>query len=173
MITVLKHLKRLGVDLPVEVFHYRDELQDQNQRRAIESFGAVIREVGASRWLQIVLVLTPFPDRRSGQTGQRLESELPRSVSDTAQADTLALLPELADQRPGYCTVGFPRGVIPRLWYVPVLYAFQPCTYPILIADRLRRQHAPSGPNTPIRRTLICRPWSSGILAGPIQGSPP
>ena len=48
MITVLKHLKRLGVELPVEVFHYKDELHDQNQRREIESFGATIREVGTN-----------------------------------------------------------------------------------------------------------------------------
>lgn len=60
MITVLKHLKRLGVELPVEVFHYKDELHDQNQRREIESFGAVIREVGTNWGLQTMDVLTLY-----------------------------------------------------------------------------------------------------------------
>ncbi|WVR04935.1 hypothetical protein IAU60_001947 [Kwoniella sp. DSM 27419] len=43
-ITVLKHLRRLQVDLPIEVFHYSDELHDQDQRREIESLGATLRE---------------------------------------------------------------------------------------------------------------------------------
>jgi alpha 1,2-mannosyltransferase len=42
---VLRRLKRLGTDLPIEVFHYPDELLDQSQRAEIESFGARIVEI--------------------------------------------------------------------------------------------------------------------------------
>jgi alpha 1,2-mannosyltransferase len=45
LISVLKHLKRLGTNLPVEVFHYEDELHDSDQRRQIEAFGAVLKIV--------------------------------------------------------------------------------------------------------------------------------
>ncbi|WRT66798.1 uncharacterized protein IL334_003761 [Kwoniella shivajii] len=43
-ITALKHLRRLKVDLPIEVFHYSDELTDQGQRSEIEALGATLRE---------------------------------------------------------------------------------------------------------------------------------
>ncbi|OCF31451.1 hypothetical protein I316_06853 [Kwoniella heveanensis BCC8398] len=43
-ITAIKHLRRLNVDLPIEVFHYSDELHDEGQRREIESLGAQLRE---------------------------------------------------------------------------------------------------------------------------------
>nr|GFD51657.1 hypothetical protein [Tanacetum cinerariifolium] len=45
MITVLKHLKRLGVKLPIECFHYEGELTDSNQRNEIEKLGAKIKQV--------------------------------------------------------------------------------------------------------------------------------
>ncbi|WWC69800.1 uncharacterized protein I206_103743 [Kwoniella pini CBS 10737] len=43
-ITAIKHLRRLNVDLPIEVFHYSDELTDGNQRGEIENLGATLRE---------------------------------------------------------------------------------------------------------------------------------
>ncbi|KAK8870048.1 hypothetical protein IAR55_000618 [Kwoniella newhampshirensis] len=43
-ITAIKHLRRLNVDLPIEVFHYSDELTNQNQRKEIEDLGATLRE---------------------------------------------------------------------------------------------------------------------------------
>ncbi|WVW83481.1 hypothetical protein I302_105502 [Kwoniella bestiolae CBS 10118] len=43
-ITAIKHLRRLGVDLPIEVFHYSDELHDRGQRDEIEALGATLRE---------------------------------------------------------------------------------------------------------------------------------
>ncbi|WWD15658.1 hypothetical protein CI109_100080 [Kwoniella shandongensis] len=43
-ITAIKHLRRLDVTLPIEVFHYSDELTDQNQRKEIEDLGATLRE---------------------------------------------------------------------------------------------------------------------------------
>ncbi|WVQ77944.1 hypothetical protein IAT38_000024 [Cryptococcus sp. DSM 104549] len=43
-ITAIKHLRRLNVELPIEVFHYSDELTDQNQRNEIEDLGATLRE---------------------------------------------------------------------------------------------------------------------------------
>ncbi|WWC61499.1 uncharacterized protein I303_104083 [Kwoniella dejecticola CBS 10117] len=43
-ITAIKHLRRLGVELPIEVFHYSDELTDRNQRQDIEKLGANLRE---------------------------------------------------------------------------------------------------------------------------------
>ncbi|WVQ70433.1 uncharacterized protein L199_008660 [Kwoniella botswanensis] len=43
-ITAIKHLRRLGVDLPIEVFHYSDELTDRGQRDEIEALGASLRE---------------------------------------------------------------------------------------------------------------------------------
>lgn len=42
MMSVLRHLKRLKVDLPIEVFHYDDELRDEGQRRQIEELGAKV-----------------------------------------------------------------------------------------------------------------------------------
>lgn len=36
------------MDLPIEVFHYPDELLDQGRRREIEGLGARIVEVGAA-----------------------------------------------------------------------------------------------------------------------------
>ena len=41
----MKHLKRLQVDLPIEVFHYPEELEDGGQRREIEKLGGFIRQV--------------------------------------------------------------------------------------------------------------------------------
>ncbi|WVQ98408.1 hypothetical protein IAU59_005531 [Kwoniella sp. CBS 9459] len=43
-ITAIKHLRRLNVDLPIEVFHFSDELHDEGQRRDIEALGAQLRE---------------------------------------------------------------------------------------------------------------------------------
>ncbi|ODN99302.1 hypothetical protein I350_07468 [Cryptococcus amylolentus CBS 6273] len=43
-ITAIKHLRRLNVDLPIEVSHYSDELHDKNQRKEIEKLGATLRE---------------------------------------------------------------------------------------------------------------------------------
>ncbi|AAW41452.1 hypothetical protein CNBB5500 [Cryptococcus deneoformans B-3501A] len=43
-ITAIKHLRRLGVKLPIEVFHYSDELHNKQQRKEIESLGATLRE---------------------------------------------------------------------------------------------------------------------------------
>ncbi|WWC85151.1 uncharacterized protein L201_000008 [Kwoniella dendrophila CBS 6074] len=43
-ITAIKHLRRLKVTLPIEVFHYSDELTDGNQRNEIEALGATLRE---------------------------------------------------------------------------------------------------------------------------------
>ncbi|EIW68172.1 hypothetical protein TREMEDRAFT_44612 [Tremella mesenterica DSM 1558] len=45
MITLLRHLNRLGVKLPVEVFHYPDELHEEEHREAIRELGATIREI--------------------------------------------------------------------------------------------------------------------------------
>ncbi|KAL7419528.1 hypothetical protein Q5752_005439 [Cryptotrichosporon argae] len=45
MLTLLRHLRRLGVDLPVEVFHYAGELTNRAHRDEIESLGGTIREV--------------------------------------------------------------------------------------------------------------------------------
>jgi alpha 1,2-mannosyltransferase len=42
---VIKMLRRLGCELPIEVFHYADELHDRNQRNDIEGLGAVLKEV--------------------------------------------------------------------------------------------------------------------------------
>ena len=38
-------MKRLKVSLPVEVFHYPDELQEQEQRKEIEDLGGILREI--------------------------------------------------------------------------------------------------------------------------------
>ena len=45
MIHVLKMLKGLGTELPVEVFHYPDELHDQRQRQEIENLGAKLVQI--------------------------------------------------------------------------------------------------------------------------------
>ena len=45
MISVMKHLKRLKVKLPIEVFHYPGELGNQDERDEIESLGGTIRQV--------------------------------------------------------------------------------------------------------------------------------
>ncbi|ORY32097.1 mannosyltransferase putative-domain-containing protein [Naematelia encephala] len=45
MISVIKHLKRLDVQLPIEVFHYPDELREGSHRKEIEQLGATLREV--------------------------------------------------------------------------------------------------------------------------------
>lgn len=42
---MLKHLKGLGNTLPVEVFHFPDELQAQDERADIESLGAQIVQI--------------------------------------------------------------------------------------------------------------------------------
>lgn len=41
----MKQLKRLQASLPIEVFHYPDELGDADQRREIEGLGGTIREI--------------------------------------------------------------------------------------------------------------------------------
>jgi len=41
----MRHLRRLDVDLPIEVFHYPGELTDHGQRRDIENLGGTIREI--------------------------------------------------------------------------------------------------------------------------------
>lgn len=51
MISVLRHLRWLNVALPIEVFHYDDELRDAGQRKEIEQLGAKIVEVGADSFL--------------------------------------------------------------------------------------------------------------------------
>ncbi|TYJ53112.1 hypothetical protein B9479_006234 [Cryptococcus floricola] len=43
-ITTIKHLRGLGVDLPIEVFHYPGEISNRKQRQAIEELGATLRE---------------------------------------------------------------------------------------------------------------------------------
>jgi len=53
MISVLKHLRRLEVDLPIEVFHYDDELRDQRQRKEIEGLGATIVQVRSMACLKL------------------------------------------------------------------------------------------------------------------------
>jgi len=45
LIFQLRHLKHLGVALPIEVFHYPGELTNPEQRHTIESLGAIIREI--------------------------------------------------------------------------------------------------------------------------------
>jgi hypothetical protein len=45
LISVLRHLKRIGNTMPIEVFHYPGELEDQSQRNDIEQLGGTIREI--------------------------------------------------------------------------------------------------------------------------------
>jgi len=41
----MKHLQHLGTNLPIEVFHYPDELHDEGQRKEIESLGGRIVKI--------------------------------------------------------------------------------------------------------------------------------
>ncbi|WVQ71378.1 hypothetical protein IAR50_000909 [Cryptococcus sp. DSM 104548] len=43
-ITTMKHLRGLGVDLPIEVFHFTGELSNKKQRQEIEELGGTLRE---------------------------------------------------------------------------------------------------------------------------------
>lgn len=81
-ITAIKHLRRLGVKLPIEVFHYSDELHDKQQRKEIESLGARLREAkGLEKVAGVWKVRHPFRTP-------------PRSISDKPCHT------ELANQRP-------------------------------------------------------------------------
>lgn len=81
-ITAIKHLRRLGVKLPIEVFHYSDELHDKQQRKEIESLGARLREAkGLEKVAGVWKVSRPF-------------RTLTRSIPDQSRHT------ELANQRP-------------------------------------------------------------------------
>ncbi|KAK4684123.1 alpha 1,2-mannosyltransferase, partial [Tremellales sp. Uapishka_1] len=45
MITLMKHLRRLNVELPIEIFHFKGELTNNDDRREISRLGGTIREI--------------------------------------------------------------------------------------------------------------------------------
>ncbi|WVF72542.1 hypothetical protein IAT40_007359 [Kwoniella sp. CBS 6097] len=67
-ITAIKHLRRLNVDLPIEVFHYSDELHDQGQRREIESLGAQLREAKGLSKVEGVWKVSPVSFHVASET---------------------------------------------------------------------------------------------------------
>lgn len=50
LLTTLRHLQALGNDLPIEVFHYPDEMQNPDERRQVEELGGkLIQAVGVQK----------------------------------------------------------------------------------------------------------------------------
>lgn len=85
-ITAIKHLRRLGVKLPIEVFHYSDELHNKQQRKEIESLGATLREAkGLEKVAGVWKVSRPFRTPTRSIPDQSRHTELanqrPRSRS--------------------------------------------------------------------------------------------
>lgn len=121
MISVLRHLKRLKVQLPIEVFHYPDELQDHDQRKEIQGLGATLREI----------------------VGVQKE-EGAWKVHPQMVCINLADSTELADQRTGHRSIFLPRSPLPRFRqhspsrpYTPLQRTSIPRTRPSSLLARL------------------------------------
>ena len=60
----MRHLKKLNVELPIEVFHYDDELQDRDQRREINELGAEMISVGHASLQGLLGLKLMYPNGR-------------------------------------------------------------------------------------------------------------
>ncbi len=89
MIALLRILRRLDVDLPVEVFHYDDELRDPGQRQEIEELGArlvVVSEESVVMFLgcanQLDWNLRRTDCRKSPAHGRWVLVKIPMTLAD-------------------------------------------------------------------------------------------